>query len=226
MDRPSLAVVIPCHNEAATLEPVLRGAGRHGDLLVVDDRSTDSSALIAKACGARVLSPSRPGYDGALETGLRQAFDDGYAFVVTMDADGEHDPAVIADFARAFAEGAELVCGIRVKPQRAAEYVVAAFGAARFRVRDPLCGMKGYSRAVLGRYFESGLPLSVNMAPALLWRRLGGAYGQVAVTGTPRIDAPRFGRAMRANWAILKAFSAVLASTRKAARKMKTEGAS
>lgn len=226
MDRPSLAVVIPCHNEAATLEPVLRGAGRHGDLLVVDDRSTDGSASIAVTCGARVLTPDRPGYDGALETGLRRAFDDGYRFVVTMDADGEHDPAAIADFARAFADGAELVCGIRAKPQRAAEYVVAAVGAARFQVRDPLCGMKGYSRTVLRRYFESGLPLSVNMAPAILWRRLDGGFAQVQVTGTPRTDAPRFGRALRANWAILKAFGAVLASTREAARKIRTEDAS
>lgn len=226
MDRPSLAVVIPCHNEAATLEPVLRGAARHGDILVVDDRSTDGSAAIAQACGARVLSAARPGYDGALETGLKQVFNDGYRFVVTIDADGEHAPAGIADFTRAFADGAELVCGVRAKPQRAAEYVVAAVGAARFQIRDPLCGMKGYSRPVLKRYFESGLPLSVNMAPAVLWRRLGGGHAQVDVTGTPRTDAPRFGRALRANWAILKAFNAVLASTRTAARKMKTEGAS
>lgn len=226
MDRPALAVVIPCHNEAATLEPVLRGAGAHGDVLVVDDRSSDGSAAIAEACGARVLTPARPGYDGALETGLRTAFDGGYRFVVTMDADGEHDPAVIADFARAFADGAQLVCGIRAKPQRAAEYVVAGIGRTRFGVTDLLCGMKGYSRPVLERYFESGLPLSVNMAPAILWRRLDGAYGQVKVTGTPRTDAPRFGRALKANWAILKAFRTVLASTAEAARKIKTEGAS
>ena len=226
MDRPPLAVVIPCHNEAATLEPVLRGAGRHGDLLVVDDRSTDGSAEIARACGARVLTPGRPGYDGALETGLRLAFDEGYPFVATMDADGEHDPATLAAFATAFAAGADLVCGVRARPQRAAEYLVAAVGQARFGIGDPLCGMKGYSRPLLERYFASGLPLSVNMAPAILWRRLGGGHAQVEVTGTPRTDAPRFGRALRANWTILKAFNAVLASTREAARKMKTEGAS
>lgn len=218
MDRPSLAVVIPCHNEAATLEAVLRRAAGHAALLVVDDRSTDGSAAIASACGAQVLASARPGYDGALETGLRKAFDDGYRFVVTMDADGEHDPEVLAEFDRAFRDGADLVCGYRRRPQRAAEYVVAAIAGARFGVRDLLCGMKGYSRPVLERFFESGLPLSVNMTPAILWRRLGGGHAQVRVTGQMRADAPRFGRALRANWSILRQFSAAMASTRTLAR--------
>jgi glycosyltransferase involved in cell wall biosynthesis len=219
MDRPSLAVVIPCHNEAATLEAVLRRATGHGALLVVDDRSSDSSAQIARDCGAQVLASAQPGYDGALETGLRRAFEDGYRFVVTMDADGEHDPEVLADFDRAFQDGAELVCGYRRRPQRAAEYVVARLTNARFQIRDLLCGMKGYSRPVLERFFASGLPLSVNMAPALLWRRLGGDHAQVKVTGTLRADAPRFGRALHANWAILREFNAAMTATRLAARR-------
>lgn len=213
MDRPSLAVVIPCHNEAATLEAVLRRAAGHGALLVVDDRSSDGSAAIAQACGAQVLASSRPGYDGALETGLRRAFEDGYRFVVTMDADGEHDPEVLADFDRAFRNGADLVCGYRRRPQRAAEYLVAGVANARFQVRDLLCGMKGYSRPVLERFFASGLPLSINMTPTILWRRLGGAHAQVKVTGTLRTDAPRFGRALRANWAILREFNLAMAAT-------------
>jgi glycosyltransferase involved in cell wall biosynthesis len=214
MDRSSLAVVIPCHNEAATLEAVLRRAAGHGALLVVDDRSSDGSAQIARNCGAQVLASSRPGYDGALETGLRRAFEDGYRFVVTMDADGEHDPEVLADFGRAFQHGAQLICGYRRRPQRAAEYVVASLANARFQIRDLLCGMKGYSRPVLESYFASGLPLGINMTPAILWRRQGGAHAQVRVTGTLRTDAPRFGRALRANWAILREFNAAMAATR------------
>lgn len=217
MDRPSLAVVIPCHNEAATLEAVLRRAAGYGALLVVDDRSSDGSAQIARSCGAQVLASARPGYDGALETGLRQAFEDGYRFVVTMDADGEHDPEVLADFDQAFQDGAQLVCGYRRRPQRAAEYLVAGLANARFQIRDLLCGMKGYSRPVLESYFASGLPLGINMTPAILWRRMGGAYAQAPVTGTLRTDTPRFGRAMRANWAILREFCAVMAATRAAA---------
>ncbi|MDR3511220.1 MAG: glycosyltransferase family 2 protein [Caulobacteraceae bacterium] len=216
MDRSDLAVVIPCHNEAATIGEVVRQAARHADVIVVDDRSTDGSGQVARAGGARVIDSASRGYDGALDTGLRQAWTDGYRFVVTMDADGEHDPAILAQFRAAFEQGADLVCGFRPRPQRAAEYAVGLIGVLRFRIRDLLCGMKGYSRRVLERYYESGLPLSVNMAPAMLWRRAGGSVAEVAVTGTPRLDRPRFGRALKANWAIWRAFRTALAQTRRA----------
>jgi glycosyltransferase involved in cell wall biosynthesis len=214
MVRRPLAVVIPCHNEAATLGEVVAGACRFADVFVVDDRSTDASRDVATANGAEVIASAKPGYDGAIETGLARAFADGYAFVVTLDADGEHDPACVGAFDHAFQGGAELVCGVRVKPQRAAEHVVAAVSRRLFQIDDLLCGMKGYSRPVLQRYFDSGLGLAINMTPAVLWRRAGGAHGQVAVTGRIRADAPRFGRAMKANWRILSAFQAMLVQTR------------
>jgi glycosyltransferase involved in cell wall biosynthesis len=213
MVRRPLAVVIPCHNEAATLGEVVAGAGRFADVFVIDDRSTDASREVATAHGAEVIASAKPGYDGALETGLARAFADGYAFVITLDADGEHDPAGVEAFHLAFRGGAELVCGVRAKPQRAAEHVVAAIGRRLFQIDDLLCGMKGYSRPVLQRYFDSGLGLAINMAPAALWRRGGGGHAQVAVTGRVRADAPRFGRALKANWRILRVFGAMLAET-------------
>jgi hypothetical protein len=136
--------------------------------------------------------------------------------VVTMDADGEHDAALVARFKSAFDGGAELVCGYRPRPQRLAEHVVGAIGAAFFGVRDMLCGMKGYSRTALKLYLDSGLPLMVNMTPTLLWRRSGRAHVQIAVTGEQRADAPRFGRALAANLAILRAFGKALSLTRTA----------
>lgn len=198
--------MIPCHNEAATIGGVVAGAAGRGEVLVVDDRSTDSSRLVASAAGATVIAAGQPGYDGALETGLRTALAGGYPFVVTMDADGEHDPAVLADFAAAFEAGAPLVCGVRPEPQRIAEYAVAWDGRRRFGIDDLLCGMKGYSRAVLEAWAKSGRPLHVNMAPAVLWRQGGGDMAQVRVTGERRVGATRFGRALAANRAILKAY--------------------
>lgn len=199
-------MVIPCHNEAATIGPVVAGAAAHGDVLVVDDRSSDDSRAVAEAAGAKVLASEAPGYDGALTTGLKAAHARGYAFVVTMDADGEHDPAVLGDFAEAFAAGAPLVCGVRPAPQRAAEHLIAWAGRRRYGIADLLCGMKGYSRAVLDAFFASGAPLTVNMAPAALWRLGDRPFAQAPVTGERRVGRPRFGRALAANLALLKAY--------------------
>jgi glycosyltransferase involved in cell wall biosynthesis len=205
MGRPRLAIVIPCHNEAATLVEVVRGAAAYGDVFVIDDRSQDNSAALARAEGANVLSAEAPGYDGAIETGLRRAHRDNYRQVVTLDADGEHDPGLVLAFRTAMDDGAPLVCGRRPKPQRAAEYVVGAYGRWAFGVGDLLCGMKGYSDAVLAGWLASGAPLLVNMAPAVLWRKAGGAYVELPVTGRVRTDRPRFGRRWAANRAILSA---------------------
>ena len=210
MDRSRLAVVIPCHNEAASLGPVVQGAARFGAVIVVDDRSTDGSAALARSLGAEVMAAGRPGYDGALDTGLRHALDRGYDLTVTLDADGEHDPARLADFIAAFEAGAGLVCGVRPAPQRLSEHVAALLGRTLLGIHDPLCGMKGYAPAVLEAYVASGAPLLVNMAPAVLWRKAGGRVANVPIDGERRAGAPRFGPALRANWAILKALNAAL----------------
>jgi hypothetical protein len=165
---------------------------------------------VARAAGAEVVASRRPGYDGAIHTGLEEALVRGATQVVTLDADGEHDPALIAAFARAMDGGAELVCGVRRRPQRAAEHVAAWVGRLTLGVRDPLCGMKGYARPAVARYLASGAPLHVNMSPMALSRRAGAPYVQIPVTGEERVGQPRFGRALKANLAIASAFFAVL----------------
>lgn len=93
----------------------MRGALVHLPVLVVDDGSTDATAAEAEAAGASVLG-QRPnqGKGAALRAGFRWASDRGYDAVVTLDGDGQHDPAAIPAFlaARAVA-GDALVIGCR-----------------------------------------------------------------------------------------------------------------
>lgn len=197
---PRIAIVIPCYNESATLGAVIEGCREAGEVMVIDDGSTDTSVAIARDRGATVLStPGRTGYDGAIEFGLRAAHAAGAQVVVTIDADGEHDPRHVAEFLAAHERGAALVVGIRPRPQRLAERLVCGFCSHRFGIRDILCGMKGMTRQVLDSYFADGRPNLVNTWPALLWRSGGGDVTQIAVGGTPRTDTPRFQSRLRAN---------------------------
>ena len=91
-------------------------------------------------------------------------------------------------------------------------------------VADPLCGMKGYSGALLTRWFASGLALRVNLAPMMLSRIAGQPFAQVTVTGTPRSDAPRFGRALRANLALLRSFAQARAEARRVLHQQRPGG--
>jgi GT2 family glycosyltransferase len=86
-------IVIPVHNEAGTIGDVVRGAARHGDVLVVDDGSTDGSSEVASSAGADVIRLTRRGGKGAaLRRGLTEALARDAQRVVTMDGDGQHDP--------------------------------------------------------------------------------------------------------------------------------------
>ena len=90
-------------------------ARRHLPVLVVDDGSTDDTAAQAEAAGATVIRQvPNQGKGAALREGFRYALEAGADAVVTLDADGQHDPAEIPRFlARGAATDAELIVGRR-----------------------------------------------------------------------------------------------------------------
>jgi glycosyltransferase involved in cell wall biosynthesis len=91
-------VVIPARNEASTIAEVIAEIRRYTDLtiLVVDDASTDDTARQARAAGARVLTlAAHLGAWGGIQAGLRLAQREGFQWVITMDADGQHEAAYL-----------------------------------------------------------------------------------------------------------------------------------
>jgi glycosyltransferase involved in cell wall biosynthesis len=110
-----IVAVMPAYEEAPRVATLVAGAKAHLPVLVVDDGSTDDTAAIAEAAGATVLR-QRPnqGKGAALRAGFRWALENGVEAVVTLDADGQHDPAEIPAFLAARARtGADLVVGRR-----------------------------------------------------------------------------------------------------------------
>ncbi|UCG24439.1 MAG: glycosyltransferase family 2 protein, partial [Chloroflexota bacterium] len=113
--RGHLLALIPAYNEASRISPVIAATGEYLPVLVVDDGSTDDTAAVAAAAGANVktVNPNQ-GKGAALRAGFRQAIDDGYDAVVTLDADGQHDPAEIPKFLDAYDRlGSDLIIGKR-----------------------------------------------------------------------------------------------------------------
>jgi glycosyltransferase involved in cell wall biosynthesis len=90
----SVSVIMPAYNEAASIEPLvsaLRLAAPWREIIVVDDGSTDDTGVRATAAGASVIRhPYNKGNGASVKTGIRHATG---AFVLILDADGQHRPA-------------------------------------------------------------------------------------------------------------------------------------
>jgi glycosyltransferase involved in cell wall biosynthesis len=117
----SLAIV-PAYNEERNIDSVVEAIHRQApdfDVLVVDDGSTDATAQLARASGARVLvHPFNLGIGGAMQSGYRYACEQGYREAVQVDADGQHDPAEIAKLREAMREdGIDMAWGSRFLEQ-------------------------------------------------------------------------------------------------------------
>ena len=121
-----LSIVLPAKNEAAaigaTVEKIhapllqLQIVGEI-EVLVVNDGSTDDTAAVAQAAGARVVHhPYSKGNGAAIKTGARSALGE---VLVFMDADGQHDPADIPRLLSKLNQGNDMVVGARQKGSQA-----------------------------------------------------------------------------------------------------------
>jgi glycosyltransferase involved in cell wall biosynthesis len=161
------SIVLPARDEAENLRqllPAIRALHPHAELIVVDDGSSDDTAAVALAAHARCVShPYSMGNGAAVKSGARQASHD---IIVFMDADGQHDPALIQPLLDKLARGYEMAVGARVWNSHASlgrrwvNFIynrLAGYMAAR-RVDDLTSGF----RAVRARHFLRFLYLLPN----------------------------------------------------------------
>ena len=102
MSEPRLIALIPAYQEGPRIAAVVDGARRYLPVLVVDDGSTDDTAARAAEAGSTVVRQlPNAGKGAALRAGFRHALEHGAEAVITLDADGQHDPGEIPAFLQA-----------------------------------------------------------------------------------------------------------------------------
>jgi glycosyltransferase involved in cell wall biosynthesis len=158
--------VVPAYNESATIVDVIQALRRDApefDTLVVDDGSTDSTEVLARAAGAKVLKlPFNVGIGGAVQTGFVYAREHGYDFLAQVDADGQHDAEQLERLiATMQEEDVDVVCGSRFLTDdhqypapisRRTGIHIFAFLLSRIvgtRVSDPTSGFRLYNRRAI-----------------------------------------------------------------------------
>jgi len=163
---PELSIVMPCLNEADSIEACIRKAQQFlcaneiaGEIIVADNGSTDGSQAIAKRLSARVVDVEARGYGSALMGGIAAARG---KFVIMGDADDSYDFSALLPFVAKLRDGYELVVGNRfkggIKPG-AMPVLHKYFGNPVFtaisglffssRVGDIYCGLRGFKKSAV-----------------------------------------------------------------------------
>ncbi len=110
-------IAIPVYNEQKYVSRVLARVREHapGDILVIDDGSTDATPELLEQAGVRVIRhETNRGYGQSLLDAFAFASEHGYDWIITMDCDEQHEPASIPDFVReAERDDADVISGSR-----------------------------------------------------------------------------------------------------------------
>jgi glycosyltransferase involved in cell wall biosynthesis len=217
-----LTILMPCLNEAETLERCIRKAqgflarsGVVGEVVIADNGSTDGSQAIATSLGARVVDVAVRGYGAALIEGIEAARG---RFVVMGDSDDSYDFSVLEPFVAELRAGADLVMGNRfkggIKPgampwkhRYIGNPVLTTLGRWFFHsdCGDFHCGLRGFNRASILQLDlqASGMEFASEMVVKATVHRL--RIAEVAVTLWPdgRSRAPHL-RSWRDGWRHLR----------------------
>lgn len=186
---PKVVALIPAYNEVSHIEDVVRETLRHvASVLVIDDGSTDGTAAAAALAGAAVIAhPVNRGKGAALRSGFAWAVRHGADLVLTLDADGQHDPAEIPHFLEAHERtGADLIIGRRTYAEmppvrrwanRTGRWLLRL--ALGRDVPDNQCGYRLHSRRLLlllQELEEDGEPARFSYEVEIIARAIGAGY--------------------------------------------------
>jgi polyprenyl-phospho-N-acetylgalactosaminyl synthase len=143
----SVSAVIPAYNERGLIGRVIAETRSYVDeIIVVDDGSTDGTGRVAQQSGARVIRREQGGYIRAIKAGFAAAEGN---LVVTLDADGEHDPGDIPRLlAPLLADRADLVLGRRPRIDRPSERLITWLAGWKVPVADTGCGFRAMRRSL------------------------------------------------------------------------------
>ena len=156
--RQKILLLIPAFNEEPTIAQVVEGAKKYiSGILVVDDGSTDNTTPAATMAGAKVHRLERNmGKGAALQTGFNYALEHDYDWVITMDADGQHDAHDIASFLPLL-ESYDLLLGNRMKDRACVPLLRRAANLTSSFIVSVLCGRRIYDSQTGFRSYSATL---------------------------------------------------------------------
>jgi glycosyltransferase involved in cell wall biosynthesis len=161
--NPVVVAIIPAYNESKNIGKIIAETNKYVSMvIVVDDGSQDNTANIARSMNAYVISHKRNiGKGAALKRGLNECTKSNPDIVITIDADGQHDPADIPKLLEPIENGeADIVIGSRYVKNSVREIpLVRGFGLSlintmnksliKSAIKDSQSGFRAYTKSAL-----------------------------------------------------------------------------
>jgi glycosyltransferase involved in cell wall biosynthesis len=223
-----LSVVMPCLNEADTVERCVGKAitamaktGIHGEVIVADNGSTDGCIALAIAAGARVVHVSAKGYGNALMGGIAEARG---RFIIMGDADDSYDFLEIPKFVTKLREGYDLVQGCRLpggggtiasgampwSHRWIGNPMFSTLARRWFRapIHDIYCGMRGFTKTLYTRLNQRCIGMEFATEMIIKSSLYGEKIAEVPITlhKDGRIAHPPHLKTVRDGWRTLRFF--------------------
>ncbi len=161
-------IIIPAYNEEDNIIDTVNSAISEApefDYIVINDSSKDSTLRKCRENGIRVLNlPINLGIGGAVQTGYKYAYMNGYDYAVQLDGDGQHDPKYLKPMYEAItAESADMVVGSRfIEKEGFQSYAIRRIGIKYFSIlikiltgktiTDPTSGLRMINRDIIRKF--------------------------------------------------------------------------
>lgn len=202
MKKSKELIVIPAYNEEASLASVIHSIKENyhtANILVINDGSRDNTGAIAvKEADFTINLPFNSGYGIALQTGFKYAYRNDYEYVISMDADGQHDPGCIPQLLKELESGEyDLIIGSRFLSIKFFKMpLLKTIGLFFFRsavlyctgrkVTDPTSGYQALNRRILKFYTTHFYPSDYPDADLLIMiHRAGFKFKEIPVIMHP-----------------------------------------
>jgi glycosyltransferase involved in cell wall biosynthesis len=188
-------VLVPARNESATIGDVVRGCRAAGfAVTVIDDRSNDATAELARQAGAEVLTPtgSHHGKTAALRQGLISV-PANIEWLFFLDGDGQHDPADLDRFWSA-RDQADLIVGDRMPDAARMPLLrrwtnrIMSVALKRSGIADSQCGFRLVRRVWLGSWLPTGHHFQFESEMALLAAACPTRVGNLPIAATYALE--------------------------------------
>ncbi len=186
MRSPRVLVIIPCYNEQGAITALLgeiSGCQQGYETIVIDDGSRDETYNVARRLSPTVKLLRNLGIGGAVQTGIKYAFSNGFDFCVQLDGDGQHPPSEVAKLLQAYGkEPRSIIIGSRYLQHDTFRSTWARrFGGqaiawalntlfSQCHITDPTSGMRLMDReaiAFFANHYPHDFPEPISLAWAL-----------------------------------------------------------